>query len=555
MREAPGSPDMATNKTSAALQIAASLLWLPQAALISIAIGNIASERASDQIGWLAFGVLGVGILRAVLDAIGSRLAFRAAREVVTTARERVVAALAILSPLDPSRPASGRAASVIAEQAETIVPYLARFEIAKIRATVVPAVFFLCVLSLSWAAAIVLLLAAPLIPIFMALIGWRAKQASEAQLVEAGSMNAFLLDRLRGMTTIRSLDAVDVTARRLRANAESLRERTMLVLKIAFLSSAVLELFSALGVAMVAVYAGFHLLGQLRFGTWAGPLNLSEGLFILLLAPAFFEPLRELSSVWHDRAAGRAALHELNGLAADGSRLLGGDDAQQARYLADPAPAVLAENLSFRYAGSETSVLDSFELSVAQGEHLALLGLSGSGKSTLLALLAGLDSPASGVISIGGRPLSDESAADLRRGIAWIGQRPHVFAGTLASNVALGGMIDRENIAKALRFASLDEIAQARGSDAIGENGIGLSGGEALRLALARIAINPDVTLVLADEPTAHLDAHTAQEITDNLLALARGKTLIVATHDLNLAARMDRIIRFGDLRLEKAA
>ena len=232
MREAPGSSDMATNKTSAALQIAASLLWLPQAALISIAIGNIASERASDQIGWLAFGVLGVGILRAVLDAIGSRIAFRAAREVVTTARERVVAALAILSPLDASRPASGRAASVIAEQAETIVPYLARFEIAKIRATVVPAVFFLFVLSLSWAAAIVLLLAAPLIPIFMALIGWRAKQASEAQLVEAGSMNAFLLDRLRGMTTIRSLDAVDVTARRLRANAESLRERTMSVLE-----------------------------------------------------------------------------------------------------------------------------------------------------------------------------------------------------------------------------------------------------------------------------------------------------------------------------------
>jgi len=234
---------------------------------------------------------------------------------------------------------------------------------------------------------------------------------------------------------------------------------------------------------------------------------------------------------------------------------LLGGDDARQARYLADPAPAVLAENLSFRYAGSESSVLDGFELSVAPGEHLALLGPSGSGKSTLLALLAGLDSPASGVISIGGRPLSDESAADLRRGIAWIGQRPHVFAGTLAGNVALGGVIDRENIAMALRFASLDEIAETRGSDAIGENGIGLSGGEALRLALARIAINPDVTLVLADEPTAHLDTHTAQQITDNLLTLARGRTLIVATHDLALATRMDRIIRFGDLPLENAA
>ncbi len=554
MREAPGSLGIATNKTSVALQISASLLWMPQAALISIVIGDIAGSRA-PHLGWLAFGVLCIGVLKAIIEGIGSRIAFRAARRAVSVSRQRVVAALAKCSPLDASRPASGRAASVIAEQAELIVPYLARFEIAKIRATVVPAVFFLFILSLSWAAAIVLLLAAPLIPIFTALIGWRAKEASEAQLVKAGDMNAFLLDRLRGLTTIRSLDAVDATAGRLRANAESLRERTMAVLKIAFLSSAVLELFSALGVAMVAVYVGFHLLGQLRFGTWGAPLDLSEGMFILLLAPAFFEPLRELSAVWHDRAAGRAAFDELNRLAADRTQLVGGNDARQLECFTDCAPAVHVENLSFRHVGGPASVFDDFALSVALGEHVALLGPSGSGKSTLLALLAGLCSPSSGAISIGGCRLSDKSAADLRRGIAWIGQRPHVFAGTLVSNVALGRSIDRESVAKALRFANLDEIARVRGADAIGENGIGLSGGEALRLALARIAVNPNVKLILADEPTAHLDADTAQEITDNLLALSRGKTLIVATHDLTLAARMDRIVRFGDLRLEKAA
>src|SRR6478752_4170039 len=143
--------------------------------------------------------------------------------------------------------------------------------------------------------------------------------------MVAMGSMNAFLLDRLRGLATLRALDAVDATAQRLGESAQSLRTRTMAVLRIAFLSSAVLELFSALGVAMVAAYVGFHLLGTLDFGTWGEQLNLGQGLFILLLAPAFFEPLRDLAAVWHDRAAGEAALNGLKQLGHHGLALPGG--------------------------------------------------------------------------------------------------------------------------------------------------------------------------------------------------------------------------------------
>ena len=159
-----------------------------------------------------------------------------------------------------------------------------------------------------------------------MALIGWRAKAASEKQLVETGGLNAFLLDRLRGLGPSAHWMPSIRPRMRLRDNAQSLRVRTMAVLKIAFLSSAVLELFAALGVAMVAVYVGFHLLGQLNFGAWGGRLDLTEGLFILLLAPAFFEPLRELSSVWHDRAAGEAAIEALDALSDDGVVLPGAD-------------------------------------------------------------------------------------------------------------------------------------------------------------------------------------------------------------------------------------
>ena len=188
-------------------------------------------------------------------------------------------------------------------------MPWLSRYQTAMWRVRTVPLVIALAVASQSWVVALILVVAAPLIPLFMAIVGWRAKAASQAQMVELGGMNAFLLDRLRGLSTLRALGAVDATAQRLRANAESLRERSMRVLRIAFLSSAVLELFSALGVAMVAVYVGFHLLGHLPFGSWGQTLSLGQALFVLLLAPSFFDPLRELSAVWHDRASGEAAL------------------------------------------------------------------------------------------------------------------------------------------------------------------------------------------------------------------------------------------------------
>lgn len=542
--------------TSAALQLVASLLWVPQAALIALTIGNVANGHSSDSSAWAAFGVLAIGILRATLDSLGSRLAFRVGRSVASQLRQQAVAALAERSPLDIDRPEAGKAASVIAEQAEMIVPYVARFEIAKLRAVVVPIALFSVVLWFSWAAAVVLLLAAPLIPIFMALIGWRAQEASEAQLAKTGDINAFLLDRLRGITTIRALGAVDATARRLRANAEDLRTRTMTVLRIAFLSSAVLELFAALGVAMVAVYVGFYLLGQQTFGTWDSHLGLGEGLFILLLAPAFFEPLRDLSAVWHDRASGRAALDGLSRLAASNHTMPGtASSSASVTENHSRAPAIQIEKLSFKYREGEPLVFDRFDLAISPGEHVALLGPSGTGKSTLLALVAGLARPTEGAISIDGHDITDENVAALRSDMAWIGQRPHIFAGTLAKNVALGRKINSRQIAEALKAAKLDALSEARNARAIGENGFGLSGGEALRLAVARIAARPNARILLADEPTAHLDAETAKDVADGLIALGHGKTMIVATHDLTLARRMNRIVRLGVRPLERAA
>jgi ATP-binding cassette, subfamily C, bacterial CydD len=538
------------------VQGAAALLWLPQAALLAWAIDGLAAGRGLAAVPWPAAGIVLLGLLRAVCEAWGARRVFAGARAALSELRARVAAALAARSPLDRERPASGLAASVIAEQAEAVVPYMVRYGPARWRAMVVPLAILPLVAGFSWVAALVLLVAAPLIPLFMAIVGWRARAASEAQLVEAGGMNAFLLDRLRGLATLRALGAIDAAALRLGEAAEGLRQRTMAVLRIAFLSSAVLELFSALGVAMVAAYVGFTLLGTFEFGTWGRRLSLGEGMFVLLLAPAFFEPLRELSAVWHDRAAGEAALDALDRLARADVALPGAQgEAAQGGEAAAGAPSVQVHGLHFSHAG-EDAFFEDYGLRIAAGEHVALMGPSGCGKTALLCLIGGLVPARQGEIAIGGIPLTDRSVASLRRRMAWMGQKPHVFAGSVQANVALGRSdVSLQQVEAAMRFAQLDKVAQAHPGTALGEGGSGLSGGEAVRLALARLAVHPEADLLLVDEPTAHLDTETAERVADALIALARGKTLIAATHDPVLAARMHRVIRLDDLPAEEAA
>ncbi len=526
-------------KKAAVLQTVAALLWIPQAAALSTAIGHIANGAGVHDALWSAAIIAVLGILKSCLDAAGGRLAFRAARAELTVRRERAVAALARRSPIDGTRQSSGEAASIIGEQAELIVPYLSRYLPARFKASAVPLVILAFVFPQSWIAALVLLVAMPLIPVFMALIGWRAQAASEKQLAATGGLNGFLLDRLRGLATIRSLNAVDATALKLRADAESLKDRTMAVLKIAFLSSAVLELFAALGVAMVAVYVGFSLLGQIGFGAWAHGLDLTSGLFVLLLAPAFFEPMRELSAVWHDRASGEAAIRALESLDGDGLTLAETPDVSAP--VETRTGDIRLETVSFRYGPDAERSIDDIDLHIRAGEHVALLGASGSGKSTLLSLIAGLAPCEAGRVLIDGQ----DTGPAAQETIAWIGQKPHIFAGTITQNVSLGRpSVSPRQAAEALDFAKLGKLAAAYRRRQLGDGGGGLSGGEALRLAIARAASKPDARILLADEPTAHLDTETANDVIESLLALAKGRTLVVATHDPRLAARMGRTI-----------
>ena len=538
-------PHFVLPRFASLVQGGAALLWLPQAALLAWTL-----QAMSNGAGWRAallpaLGVLLLGVLRAGSEAWGARTVYAAARTHLSVLRAQVALSLAQRSPLDRQRAQSGQAASVIAEQAEAIVPYLVRFQPTRWKVLLLPLAILATIAPLSWLAAVILLVAAPLIPVFMALVGMGAQAASRAQMVEMGSMNAFLLDRLRGLATLRALGAVDATAERLEDSAQSVRRRTMAVLRIAFLSSAVLELFSALGVAMVAAYIGFSLLGTFNFGSWGSRLTLGQGMFILLLAPAFFEPLRELAAVWHDKAAGEAGLAGMVELAEGGVALPGsGKPVVAAPAIHAAPPAVQLQQLGYAHPG-EAPLFDGFELHLRAGEHIALLGASGTGKSTLLSLIAGLLPADSGTIRIGGVPLNDDTANMLRQRMAWMGQRPHVFAASVGRNVTLGrAAADPARVDATLRLADLASVAQAQPTVMLGDGGQGLSGGEAVRLALARAAIHPHAGLLLVDEPTAHLDSETAARVTDALLMLARGKTMIVATHDPVLASRLHRSV-----------
>ena len=536
---------------ASALSVFAALLWIPQAACVADLLAALITGEPGVFGAWGASAVfLALGIARAGLASLAGSMSFAVSEEAISRERKKLLAAQSRRSPIVAGRFSSAEIASLAADKLDIVAPYLTRYAPAMARTKAVPLVILAVAFALSWVVAVILLVAGPLIPVFMALVGMAARDASERQMQEIGGMNALLIERIRALTDLRLLDATRRTIADFEAAADRLRGQTMEVLRIAFLSSAVLELFAAIGVALVAVYVGFHLLGQLDFGAWGGKLTLGEGLFILLLAPAFFEPLRDLSSVWHDRAAGQAALDAIAKVTADGPEIAGGlDDARPAPAEA-AAPAVRIEDLRFRHNGAAAPVFDGLALDIAAGEHVALMAPTGYGKSTLLALIAGLAVPDAGTVRIGGTALDGATAGALRARMAWIGQAPHLFSGTLSGNVALGRPgIGTAETAKALRTARLDHLADRRGSAALGEEGAGISGGEALRLAVARAVANARAGLILADEPTAHLDRETADEISDMLVRVAAGRTLIVATHDPVLAARMDRTVLLPDI------
>lgn len=531
-------PAHALQRRSAILSVMASLIWPVQAVVVASILGGLLTGvDVSPLLAAMAFAVLGA--LRAILGMVAETHAHAAAEIVIRTARARIVAVEARRGAGSPFGGA-GSLSALAGEKLDLIAPYVTRYAPAQARVMVVPVVILVLAFWHSWIVALVFIISGPLIPIFMALVGMAAKEASRRQMAEIGSLNDLLVERLSALVDIRLLGAGDAVLDGFSAQAGSLRERTMVVLRVAFLSSTVLELFAAIGVAMVAVYVGFSLLGALGFGAWGGALTAQSGIFLLLLAPEFYQPLRDLSAGWHDKAAAEAVAAELYDWdEAETAQLMG--QGESAAPLAGP-PTVSLQGCILP-GGLELNDID-----IASGECVALMGPSGAGKTSALRVMAGLLRPLSGQVTVAGHALVDGTADAWRSRIGWMPQNPHFLNESLRQNLTLGRGGNPE---RALEQAAIADVVAAlpQGLNTrLGETGGGLSGGEARRLTLAR-AIHGSPDVILADEPTADMDAVTAQAVADGLMAQARrGATLIVATHDSAFAARMDRIIRIGD-------
>ena len=370
------APAAAAQRRAALLATAAALGWAAQAALVAWAIAGWLGGAGVARSLSAGAGFALVGALRALLVHRAGGIVFRAADAVLAAERAALIARESRRAP--GTGPASAALGALAAQKLPLLVPYLTRYRPARLRATALPLAFLALTFAISWAAGLILLVAGPLIPIFMALVGMAAREASAREMVAIGALNGLLIDRLSALVDIRLLDATDRTAAGFATRAETLRARTMAVLRIAFLSSTVLELFSALGIAMVAVYVGFTLLGQIGFGTWRAPLSVGHGIFLLLLAPEFFLPLRDLAAAWHDRAAALAVAGELAGPeAADSPPVLG----QGAAVAPLPGPLTLAlQRVALRRGGRLVRLPD---LAVGPGESVAVTGPSGAGKST----------------------------------------------------------------------------------------------------------------------------------------------------------------------------
>ncbi|ROZ81504.1 thiol reductant ABC exporter subunit CydD [Pseudomonas neustonica] len=482
---------------------------------------------------WPAGGLLLAIILRAFAQAAQERCGQHASARVRQQVREQLAADWSLLGPVRLADRSSAMLTNQWVEQVEALDGYYARYLPQQWLALLSPLLILLLVFWLDWLAALFLLLAAPLIPLFMALIGMSAEKISQQHVLEAGRLAGHFLDRVRSLTSLQLFGQTGAATASIRDAAERYRSVTMRTLRVAFLSSAVLEFFASVAIAVVAMYIGFGLLGYIDYGP-AGQLTLFSGLLILLLAPEFFQPLRSLAQSYHDRAAALGA--------ADGMAALQVEAASVARpqmvVSGSDDSLVQISGLSLDYPGRDRA-LDQVSLDIRRAEVVALVGPSGSGKSSLLHCLAGFVTPTTGAISLFGQSPGQQP-------LAWLGQQPFLIKGSWAENLRLTApQADTSALLQAIEAVGLSALlaAQPQGLDTLlGEGGRGLSGGQAQRLALARVWLS-DAPLVLLDEPTASLDEHSEGAVIVALRALAAsGRTLVIATHHPSLMALASR-------------
>jgi ATP-binding cassette subfamily C protein CydD len=544
----PSSFALAAAEAAAIIAQAALLAWILSAVIVDgLPLQTIGKSLLLLLLAWAA---------RAAVVSFRSHVTAKASSQIRETLRDDLFRTIARAGPLQVAHSGTGRLTTGMIEQVDHLDPYYARYLPQTAVALLVPAFILIAVYPSDWLAGLLLTMTAPIIPAFMIIIGMGTEQVSSQQQDALKRLSGIFFDRLRGLDTLKRFGAERSESGRIAELSEEFRKRTMQVLRVAFLSSAVLEFFAAVAIASLAIYIGLGLLDMIDFGA-ATSLTLFKGLFILLLAPEFFNPLRTLAQFWHDRSSALAAAAAIREqLALPSAR-------QEPSSPANDTPLNACEvRVNALHHGFEgrPEVLRGVNLSVSAGEKLLITGSSGGGKTTLLGLLAGFGQPDSGSITINGQNLNDFSTEQLSTIRGYLGQRPLLMPASLAANIRLADPdASDEAVKEAAQQAGLADLIRQlpEGLDTlIGQDAFGISGGQARRIALARVLLKP-YPLLLLDEPTASLDDDTGDAVWQALNAAAEQTpmTMICISHSDRAKRWADRVVTLQKGQLEVAA
>ncbi|GII84946.1 thiol reductant ABC exporter subunit CydD [Sphaerisporangium siamense] len=569
-----------------AAAVLAGLLVLAQAELLSGVLSGALTTAA-------LLPLAGVVAARALFGLLHGAAAGRTASALKSVLRGRLLARFGELGPARLASRRSGELVTLAGRGLDALDPYVTGYLPAVAVAGVVPVAVLARLFAADLATAVIVLVTLPLIPVFGALVGWRTKEVTDRQWRALSQLGGHFLDVVRGLPTLRAFGRARYQATVIRQVADAHRAATMRTLRVAFLSSLVLELVASLSLALVAVPVGLRLL--------SGSLDLRVALLVLLLAPEAYIPLRAMGTKFHAAMEGVAAADDAFAVlddrapandAAPGERWTSAEETPSVgaapsaaperealvrssvhavpeavpvrgtvagRIGAVPAgvPEIRLEDVTVRYPGREDAALSGVSLVIAPGERVALTGESGAGKSTLLHLLLGFVTPTRGRVLVGGIDLADLAEADLglwRARLAFVPQRPHLFADTVSANIAMGSGASAEDVRAAAGAARAAEFVAALPdgyATVLGERGADLSAGQRQRLALARAFCRPGAEVLLLDEPTARLDGRSEAAIVEATRALAEGRTAVIVAHRPAMIDLADRVIRVEDGRV----
>ena len=521
------------------------LLIITQAGLVAWLVHSVVMEDVTPASLLLPVALLVVVVIgRPLAQALRARTAIEASSRVRQRVRTRLIRHAEALGPVGLAAQDTGETASQLTDQVSALDGYYARYRPQMAVAVLIPLAIVITAFTQDWIAGTFLVLAAPLIPLFMALVGMGAERLNRDQFEAVGRLSGQFLDRVRGLTTLRLFGRTDEATQGILDGSDEYRSRSMRVLRVAFLSSAVLEFFASVAIAVLAIYIGFGLLGYIDWGP-APQLTLFSGLFVLLLAPEFFQPLRTLAQHYHDRATAMGAADLLARFEALEPESTPGSAPESATPPVSDVHRLVAHDLLLQRPGRGT-VLTVPHFEARAGERVLIEGASGGGKTTLLMALAGLLRPAEGHVT---RDLPDDR-------LGWLGAPPFIASASLRNNIRLGDpAVGSADLEAAAERAGVTEFSHrlADGLETmVGERGVGLSGGQAQRVALARAFVSP-ARLIILDEPTTALDADTERYVIQGLEALAaEGRIIVIASHDKALRVYCQRRYQIADGVLE---